>query len=75
VRRFTAASAWCINTSNCERDDRRRKRGQVKKRSPISTYLVFDLFAALFGIGLIWLSFQNDLIYNVFALAVLAAGL
>ncbi len=46
-----------------------------EKEAPHRRSLFAIFFALLFGIGLVWLSFQNDLIYNIFAFAVLAAGL
>ncbi len=46
-----------------------------EKEAPHRPTLFAIFFALLFGVGLVWLSFQNDLIYNIFAFAVLAAGL
>ncbi|KAB2867483.1 MAG: ATP-binding cassette domain-containing protein, partial [Anaerolineae bacterium] len=46
-----------------------------EKEAPHRRTLFAIFFALLFGIGVVWLSFQNDLIYNIFAFAVLAAGL
>lgn len=46
-----------------------------EKEAPHRRTLLLIFFAILFGVGLVWLSFQNELIYDLFAFAVLAAGL